>query len=82
MQVLEWAGGLYLDFLGLSGEIFFPSSVLSWEGDVQVIHPLSPPQKNNTENSNNNQDLCLELQLDINAVNVPGERTVHVGEGF
>lgn len=25
MQTLEWAGGLYLDFLGLSGEIcFFP----------------------------------------------------------
>lgn len=25
MQTLEWAGGLYLEFLGLSGEIcFFP----------------------------------------------------------
>lgn len=23
MQILEGAGGLYLDFLGLSGEIFF-----------------------------------------------------------
>lgn len=36
MQILEWAGGLYLDFLGLSGEICFFLVVLSWEGDVQV----------------------------------------------
>lgn len=40
MQILDWAGGLYLDFLGLSGEIwFFPSCVLSWEGDVHVFPP-------------------------------------------
>lgn len=37
MQIVGWAGRLYGDFLGLSGEICF-LPLLSWEGDVQVPH--------------------------------------------
>lgn len=49
MQTLEWAGGLYLDFLGLSGEIcFFP--VLFYLRSVMckllpAPRPLPPPQR-------------------------------------
>lgn len=50
MQILEWAGGLYLDFLGLSGEICFFLVVLSREGDVQV-----PPTKKNHNKTRTNK---------------------------
>lgn len=47
MQTLEWAGGLYLDFLGLSGEIcFFP--VLFYLRSVMcklLPAPHPPPQR-------------------------------------
>lgn len=73
-----WISWVYLErFVRL----FFPSSVLSREGDKQVTPtPIpSPPPPKNTKNQ---QDLCLELLLDMNAMNVLGERTFHVGEGF
>lgn len=71
-----WISWVYLErFVG-----FFSSSVLSWEGDEQVPPSIpSPPQKTTQKTQ---QDLCLELLLDVNAMKVPGERTVHVGEGF
>lgn len=53
MQILEWAGGLYLDFLGLSGEICFFLVVLSWEGDVQVPLPLKNNNNKKTKSKTN-----------------------------
>lgn len=70
MQILEWIGGLYLDFLGLSGEICF-FLVLFYLGRV-MCKSLPTPK----------QDPSLEVLLHINAISVRGERTVHAGEGF
>lgn len=50
MQILEWAGGLYLDFLGLTGEICF-LPVLFYLG--RVMCKFSPSK----------QDRCLELLI-------------------
>lgn len=44
MQTLEWAGGLYLDFLGLSGEIcFFPVLFYLRSVMCKLLPALRPP---------------------------------------